>query len=71
MNIYFSQFNTVGNLERSIMKSINVDMDNYDKMTVVYHSDLVDCLCLSGLLDGSDTSIKVDFDVGRLVFILY
>ena len=60
----FHNLTQFGNLERSIMKEgINVDMDNYDKMTEVYHSDLLKIAeRLSGLLDGSDTSIKVDFD---------
>ena len=60
----FHNLTQFGNLERSIMKKgINVDMDNYDKMTEVYHSDLLKIAeRLSGLLDGSDTSIKVDFD---------
>ena len=38
----FHNLTQFGNLERSILKcGINEDMDNYDKMTEVYHSDLV------------------------------
>jgi len=60
----FHNLTQFGNLERSILKhGVNLDMDNYDKMTDVYYNDLIMIgERLSGLLDGSDSSIKVDYD---------
>ena len=60
----FHNLTQFGNLERSILnKGIDGDMDIYDNLTNVYHTDLVKIgERFSGLLDGSENSIKLDYD---------
>jgi DNA mismatch repair protein MutS len=60
----FHNLTQFGNLERSILQEgISDDMDNYDIFTDTYHNDLLKIgERLSGLLDSSETSIKVDVD---------
>ena len=44
-------------------KEINIDLDNYDNLSVHYHNIFeIVAKRLSKLLDGSETSVKVDFD---------
>lgn len=60
----FHNLTQFGNLERTILKEgVNIDMDNYDKMTEEYYNDMIMISNrFSHLLDSSDNSIKVDFD---------
>ena len=60
----FSNFSTFGSLQRSMFKeNIHLDIDNYDNLTNQYHQKLVFvCKRLSKLLDGSETSVKLDYD---------
>jgi DNA mismatch repair protein MutS len=60
----FHNLTQFGNLERTILKEgVNIDMDNYDKMTEEYYNDMIMISNrFSNLLDSSDNSIKVDFD---------
>ena len=60
----FHNLTQFGNLERTILKEgVNIDMDNYDKMTEDYYNDMIMISNrFSHLLDSSDNSIKVDFD---------
>ena len=60
----FHNLTQFGNLERTILKDgVNIDMDNYDKMTEEYYNDMIMISNrFSHLLDSSDNSIKVDFD---------
>ena len=60
----FQNFSSSGNLERSILKKgIDEDLDNYNKDTDILHNN-AQCVAkrLSNLLDGSESSIKLDFD---------
>ena len=63
----FQNFSSSGNLEKSILKSgINEDLDNYNKETETLHNNLqYVSKRLSNLLDGSETSIKLDFDSSK------
>jgi DNA mismatch repair protein MutS len=60
----FHNLSQSGNLEKSILQSeLNADLDSYDKLTAEYHQTLeVIAIRLSKLLDGSETSVKLDFD---------
>ena len=60
----FHNLSQSGNLEKSILQSeLNADLDSYDKLTAEYHQTLeVIGIRLSKLLDGSETSVKLDFD---------
>jgi len=60
----FHNLSQSGNLESSILQpNVNVDLDSYDKLTTEYHKTLeLIGTRLSKLLDGSETSVKLDFD---------
>jgi DNA mismatch repair protein MutS len=60
----FHNLSQSGNLEKSILQpNVNVDLDSYDKLTTEYHQTLeLTGIRLSKLLDGSETSVKLDFD---------
>ena len=60
----FHNLTQFGGLERKILKDgINIDVDNYDKMTEEYYGDIgLISRRLSQLLDGSENSVKFDYD---------
>ena len=60
----FHNLSQTTNLQRSIFqKNVNGDLDNYDNLTLHYH-DILESVAIrfSKLLDGSETSVKIDFD---------
>ena len=60
----FHNLSQTGNLQRSIFqKHVNGDLDNYDNLTLHYNNILESiAIRFSKLLDGSETSVKIDFD---------
>ena len=60
----FHNLTQFGNLERSILKKgIHEDIDVHDRLIGLYHNDLLKIgERFSALLDGSENSIKVEFD---------
>jgi DNA mismatch repair protein MutS len=60
----FHNLSQTGNLQRSIFqKYVNSDLDNYDDLTTHYYTILESiAIRFSKLLDGSENSIKLDFD---------
>jgi DNA mismatch repair protein MutS len=60
----FHNLSQTGNLQRSIFqKYVNSDLDNYDDLTTHYYTILESvAIRFSKLLDGSETSVKLDFD---------
>lgn len=60
----FHNLSQTGNLQRSIFqKYVNSDIDNYDDLTTYYYT-ILECIAIrfSKLLDGSENSVKLDFD---------
>mgnify|MGYP001222311378 CR=1 FL=1 len=60
----FHNLSQSGNLERSILKeNINPDLTNYDNLTIQYY-EILESISkrLSKLLDGSENSVKLDYD---------
>ncbi len=60
----FHNLSQTGNLEKSIFqKYVNPDLDNYDDLTTYYYT-ILECIAIrfSKLLDGSENSVKLDFD---------
>ena len=60
----FHNLSQTGNLHRAIFKTnISSDLDNYDNLTIHYHEILESVAKrFSKLLDGSETSVKLDYD---------